>query len=178
MTIHDISVTVRLRWRNGARSLGVTVSNALCVCSPMSTFFSIELHQFSVWHVSLFFGVGGQMRQYVPNDQPWPGTNIAPAISLNRKFIVLWMESKCQYIQKRRNSISESHLSSSAGRNAVVRQQQGHTILSDSTVRFNRFREGEGKKKLARSLEGRNKCFVRNERTTLMQHKTSRKVVI
>lgn len=106
------------------------------------------------------------MRQYVLNDQPWPGTNIAPPISLQchtQRIIVLWIVSKCQYIQKRRNSISESHLSSSAGRNAVVRQQQGHTILSDSTVRFNRFGRRKGKK-LACGVEGMNALLRMSEK--------------
>lgn len=90
------------------------------------------------------------MRQYALNDQPWPGTNNMLAILFQchtQRIIVLWIASKCQYIQKRGNSISESHLSSSACRNVVVRQQQGHTIFHVSTARFNRFGTKMKKKK-------------------------------
>lgn len=91
-----------------------------------------------------------EMRQYALNDQPWPRTNNMLAILFQchtQRIIVLWIASKCQYIQKRGNSISESHLSSSACRNVVVRQQQGHTIFPVSTARFNRFGTKLEKKK-------------------------------
>lgn len=59
--------------------------------------------------------------------------------SPRQRSAALLIMSKGQYIWKRWNSISASHISTSSDRNLVVRQHQGHSILSASAVTSKRF---------------------------------------
>ncbi len=93
-----------------------------------------------IWNISYSL-------QQITKDRSWSELHNLGRVKLHahvlfsprQRSAALLIMSKGQCIWKRWNSISASHISTSSDRNLVVRQHQGHSILSASTVTSKRF---------------------------------------